>query len=71
MIVLNENQNFSFDFLRNRKIEEICNEDYEEKLKKSHNYFKEKVWNSQELDFADEMLLKNFSNKYLEYLVFY
>ena len=67
MVVLNENQNFCLKFLMSRDIEDITNDNYEDNLKNSIDYFKERNRNGT-VDNADRMLLSNFNKKFLYFL---
>jgi hypothetical protein len=65
--LFNENQNFSFDYLRNRDYKEVTKKELEKKLEKSYQYFYDKL-KEDKLDQFDKFILKNVDKKYERFL---
>ena len=64
ILLLDERQNFCFDFLRPRQLEDFNNDSQIENLKLSHKYF----MNNNKFDRIDEVLLINFNKKFKRFL---
>lgn len=65
-ILLNENQNFSFYFLRKRSLDEISHIGLDEKISKAINYYKAKI---NFFSSIDEKLIDNFSENILKLVI--
>ena len=66
-LLLNPDQNFSFDYLSNRPIDDILKNNLEDNLRSSFKYFNERN-NKNLLDSKDKELLNNFDNNFQEFL---
>jgi len=63
LIILNNYQNFSFEFLKNRDPDTLFNDQYTKNTIDTIQYFKHKIKRSN-LNFYDKELLENFSNEF-------
>ena len=66
-LILNPEQNFSFDYLSNRPIEDLLRNNLKDNLRSSYKYFNERSKNNR-LDSRDKEFLDNFGNNFQEFL---
>lgn len=68
MILLNDYQKLSFEFLKNRNPSDLFKEDFNSKILKTIKYFKQKIEESQ-LCKTDKYMLENFSREFKDLII--